>query len=73
LVRELIIEKEFVLAQQILKEQSVVLSESVYSENNQLVHGEGGLLQELWDLTQLREPPPTIQSVFKRDGFTTLA
>ncbi|TNV86395.1 hypothetical protein FGO68_gene3514 [Halteria grandinella] len=72
IVKELIIEREYVLAQQILREQSVVLSESVYGENNQLVHGEGALLQELWDLTQLRDPPPSIQSVFKRQGFKTL-
>lgn len=69
-MRELILESEFGVAQSVLREQSVLLSlgKGGSSEDNgdeNMTEKEGHLLQELWDLTQVREPPPTIEKVFK--------
>ena len=30
------------------------------------------MLQELWDLTQVRQPPPTVQSAFKKHKYDSL-
>lgn len=51
----------------------MLLNESFFAMNGKLILGEGQLLQELWDLTQLRDPPPSVASVFKRQGFLSLA
>ena len=65
-VKELIIDKEYALAQALLKEQSVLLS----LESRE--RGEGQLLQELWDLTQVREPPPTVEKCFPRQKYRSI-
>ena len=56
IVRELVLEREWGVAQALLREQNAVLGWGT--------GGEGHVLQELWDLTQVREPPPTVEKVF---------